>query len=111
MKVFKVVQRQYAMLGISSSNQWNQNNLFNERVLFICLIYVYAVGLYTVYIIRVASGFMEYVDCICATSATIMVFISFAAIVFRRNKLFRSIANIEKLIDTSESIPIIFYWT
>lgn len=51
---------------------------------------------------HVASGFMDYMDGICATSATIFMLIAFAAIVFRQTTLFKSIGSIKKLIDDGE---------
>lgn len=56
-----------------------------------------------VYMFRVASGFLEYMVCICSISASLIVFVSFAAIAYRRATLFESIDEIEKLIDSSKS--------
>lgn len=104
MKILKRVQKQYAILGISSSNQWAEIDTVNRRELLGFLIYGFAIASYVVYFFQVANGFMEKLDCICATSATIIAFINFAAIAFRKTTLFQCIDNIKNLIETSEPI-------
>lgn len=52
----------------------------------------------------VASDFMEYMEGICTTSATIIIFVCFAAKVFGKTKLFNIIDNIEKIINASKTI-------
>lgn len=104
MKVFKVVQRHYATLGISASNRTSNFKPSKKRIVFGFLLFGGLIVSNLVYTFYVANGFMEYMECICATSATIIIFICFAAIVYRRTLLFENIDNIEKLIDTSEPI-------
>lgn len=55
----------------------------------------------TVYIYHVADGFMEYMMCISSISATFTMFVCIAAIVYRKDKLFKCFDNTEKFIDTS----------
>lgn len=97
MKIFEIVRRQYATLGISSSS-------FDIRMLCGFLVFGYVIVSHFLYIIYVTSGFMEYVNSINSTSATIVTSTGFAAIVFRRATLFESIDSIEKLIDASKCI-------
>lgn len=106
MKIFQIIQRHYVALGVSSANHSTQKYRFNERVHFGFLSFACVILSQLVYICDGASGFMEYVICICSTSGTALIFISFATIVCRKTTLFECIDNIEKTIDASE---LIFY--
>lgn len=105
MKIFQTVRKHYAILGIiCSSNQSLQKYPFTKRVFFGLL----SVGCLTIsqfmYIFFVANSFMEYMDAICATSVTILIFVCIATIVYKRVLLFEHYDKIEKLIDTSKMI-------
>lgn len=107
LKIFKTLQKQYANLGISSSSQQTtQKYPFNERVIHCFLFFGWLFVSHFVYIFHVANGFMEYVQGICTTCASMIVFVCFTSKVFNETKLFESIANIENLINKSE--PYIF---
>ena len=110
MKIFQIIQKQYAILGISSPNQSAQKNPSNERTTLGFLIFAWNIVSQFVYIFYVASGFMEYVDCISSTCAGIITFVCFAAIVFRKTTLFKNIENMEQLIDKSESFLNRYSW-
>lgn len=113
MKVFQAIQRHYATLGISRSpNQPNQKYLFNKRIFFGFGLFGYFILSQFVYIFCVASGLMEYVVCISATSASIIQFVCFAAIVYRKSILFECFNKTEELIDTSPNqfLLIAFRW-
>lgn len=106
MKIFQTVQKQYAIVGIESSspsNQWIQKCPFNERILFGFLLFGCLILLQFVYLLHVASSFMEFMVAACSTSASITMFTCFAAIVYRKSTLFDCIVNGEKLQDTSAS--------
>lgn len=110
MKIFETIQKQYAILGIISSRLSSQKYRFNEREFLGFLLFGYQIFSQFVYVFHEASGFMEYVVSICATSGTIIMFVCFAAIVFRKSTLFESIDNVETLIDKSEChFSIIIY--
>lgn len=102
-KIFEIFQRNYATLGISPSHQLTQKYPFNERVLFGFLLFSCTTISQLVYVFHVPSGFMEYINCFCATSGTIQMFIGFAAIVFKRNLLFKTIDDIQMLMNAGES--------
>lgn len=104
MAIFETIQKQYAILGISPSNQSIQPNPFSERVLFGFVLFACDFVLKIMYIFNVASGFMEYLQSICTTSGTVITLVSFAVIVFRKSKVFESIENFRKLIYTSECL-------
>lgn len=104
MKILKTVQNHYATLGVSSSKQLTKKYPFSERVFFGFFLFVYLLVSELVYIYYVAIGFMEYMDCICTISTSIIIFVCFMAIVHRKTTLFESIENLEKLIETSEPL-------
>lgn len=106
MKILKLLQRSYAIMGISPSkvslNQSTQKCPFNGRIIFGFLLYGCVILSQFMYIFYVANDFLDYVESIIATTSTIIMFICFAAMAPRKTKLFESIENIEKLIDMSE---------
>lgn len=103
MKIFQIIQRHFAILGISpSSNRSSQTYSFNGRILFGFLLYVYLIPSQFLYIFRVANGFIDYVDCICSTSASILMLVGFAAMVFQKQTLFECIDKMEKQVNTSK---------
>lgn len=101
MIVFESVQKHYATLGITSSHQWTQKFPLSPRVLLGFLLFAYLIVSQLVYIFFVADDFMEYVECVTATSGSSIIFVCFMAIVFRKETMFKCIAIIEKFIDTS----------
>lgn len=103
MKIFKIIQRHYAILGIfPSSNQSPKTWSFNKRVLIGFSLFGCLIISKFLYIFRGDTGFIEYMDGICTTLLSILSFLCFAIIVFRRATLFEGIDNIEKLIETSK---------
>lgn len=101
MKIFRTVRKRYEILGITPTNQSIQKSSISERVIAGCLFFLCYYVSQFLYIYYVANDFMEYIECICELYASAIVFVCFATIVFKRNLLFQSIGNIEKLIDTS----------
>lgn len=109
MKIFQIVQRRYATLGISPSQQSPRKYPFNGRILFGFLLFAYVISSQTVNIFEMDASFMGYVECFCSFSGTVLLLVAFAAIVLRKNLLFKTIDNMEKLIDTSKQIMISTY--
>lgn len=97
MKIFGIIQMHYAILGISSSNQ------YSGRVLRSFILFGFSIAAHFVYMFRVADGFMELVESICATFGNIIMFVCFAAIAFKKKLLFECIDKIEKLIGTRKA--------
>lgn len=107
MTKFETIQRQYALLGISSSpHQSNQKLSFNKKVTFGFLLFGYTFSSQFVYIFLVSNGFIEHLQCICSILAGFLVFTCFLSVVFRKTTIFEIIDNIKTIIDTSES-PIL----
>lgn len=99
-KIFQTLRRHYAILGISSSNQSAQKCLVNKRILIFFLLFGCSVVSQLVYI-RLANSFLDSMDCICSLYGGGIICVCFTAIVCRKNKLFETIEDIEKLIDSS----------
>lgn len=103
MNIFQRIKKRYAILGIGLSSQSSQTYQLNRRILFGFLVFGCNILSQILFIFRVANGFIEYVDCICATSATMIIFVCFATNVFNRVLLFEVINNIENLIDSRKT--------
>lgn len=102
MKVFKMVKRHYAILGIIPSlNQPTQKYPINKRVFCGFLLFGCFILSQIAYTFCVADGFMEYLECACDLSASVILFVCFATIVFKKDLLFEIIDKFGKLIDTS----------
>lgn len=101
MKVFETVRTQYMVMGISPTNQPDRRCPFNERI-FAISVSIGCSVISQLWYIHKANSFVDRMECIGSLSAGIIVFSSFAAIVFRKTKLFKSVGDIEKLIDSSE---------
>lgn len=100
MKIFHPIQKQYGFLGIPSSNP---STRFTERILFGVSSYGCVLVLQFVYMFRVVSGFMEFMEGVSSIFAGTLIFICYAAIVFRKSMLLEAIDNIEILIGTSKA--------
>lgn len=110
MKIFRIIQKQYAILGISSPTEPTQRLLFITRVPFGFLIFGCLAASGFVYIFRVANGFMEYMACISSIFAGIVEFSCLARIALKKTKIFEIIDNIEKLIYASKPHSQIFVY-
>lgn len=110
MEIFQTAQTHFAVLGIRPSNQTTRKYSDNRKILFGFLLFVCNAVSQFVYIVHVANGFMEFMDCICATSGSTIVFVGFTTIVFKRTLLFENIDNLQKLIDTSKPFLSYYSW-
>lgn len=109
MKIFQAVQKRYAVVGISSTNQSTPKLPFNKRILLGFVLFGHSIVLQFKYLFYVASGFVGHVESICSICGTVIIFISFTAITLKKVSLFEVIDAIEKLIDTSKRI-LNFKW-
>lgn len=104
MKIFKLVQSHYTLLGINSMHQSAQKYPFNGKILIGFLLLGCSVALHFAYIFYVAEGFMDYMVCICSLCASFQITVCFAAFVFKWPLAFETIGNMEKFINSSELI-------
>lgn len=101
MKVFHKIQANLEILGITK-NQSLQNDPFNGKKLMGILIFSYSIVSHFLYILFNAKSFEEYIECICSTSASVLITTCFAAMTFKMTTLFKLIEKKEDLINTSE---------
>lgn len=104
MKIFKLVQSHYALLGLNSMHQSAQKYPMNATIVFGFLLLGCSVTLHFAYIFYVAEGFMDYMVCICSLCASFQITVCFAAFVFNWPLAFETIGSMEKFINTSEPI-------
>lgn len=100
MKIFQTVQKNLAILGISSM-QSNQA-FYNRKYLLYLLLSGSLIIMNCVFLIYVAKSFKEYTDSIYITSVSIALFISLSFLIRRMRNLFEFIDNLEKIVDDSE---------
>lgn len=100
MKVFQRLQKQYAILGVTLSNQELPLNAVRLSFGFLSFVYIYISKF--IYTLHVANGFLEYLNCACSMCANLIVFVCFATIISKRTLLFQCIENAEKLFDSSK---------
>lgn len=103
MKVFRKIQANLEILGINKNQAMQmQNHPYNGKILMDLLILSYSIASHFLYILYDAKSFDEYIECICAISASILITTCFAAMVFKMTTLFELIERKEDLIATSE---------
>ena len=97
MKLYQIVQKNFALLGISP----NQSRC-NQKSVFIFFILSLAITLGAVFIFFKANTFLEYTQNIYITITFFGMYISFLAILFQKGELFELIDYMEKNADESE---------
>lgn len=104
MKIFQILQRRYATLGMSPSQQSPQKYPFNERILFGFLLFALSIPSQIVYIFNMNGGFMDYMECVCTFSASVVICVCFASTILRKTLVFKIIDDMEKLLDMRKTI-------
>lgn len=107
MKIFQIVRKQYAIVGLCSPS----DHPHNGKILVGFLLFACNLASHMVYIYRVADGFMEYMTCICSISATFTMFVCYAAFVYRKAKLFNCADELGELVETSKMVKNSYYIT
>lgn len=103
MKVFLTLTKAYAILGISSSSQSNQ------KIFMGFSLWAWMMISHVMYIFYVASAYMEYMESVCMTTGSIIVFVCYADIVFKSHTIFDVFDKIENFIESSERIFELLY--
>lgn len=102
MKIFQTIRKQFAIVGIeNTSNQSNRKLALTKKIVCGFILCLTIVSQF-LYVLCVANGFMENIEAVCTFSASIIIFVGFMALVFRRTLLFESIDMIERLVDSSK---------
>lgn len=102
MKVFQILSRLCATLGITPSNQSQRKFPFSQRTLIGFLLFGWTIASHLIYIFYVASAYMEYVECICTATGSFITFVCYIAIISESNTIFAVINRIEGFIETSK---------
>lgn len=84
MKLFQLIQRNFAILGINSTQN---RSLFNYKIFLGFLLLGLTMISNLVYILREATSFFEYIQCICPILVAITMIISFLSFVFNTSTL------------------------
>ena len=95
MKIFQTIQRNYAILGISPEQLTHPKFLFNGKMLMCFLFSIFYMLSSFAYIFYVATTFEQYIECITTAFGGIIISICIGAVVFKMNKLFEIIKNVE----------------
>lgn len=101
MLIFLNTKKNYAVLGISVY-QSLQEYPFNRKIFMSFIILGCSIASHFLYLSYVASSFKEYIECISTTFAIFVICVCFMTMVLNMSKLFRTIEDIENLIDESE---------
>lgn len=109
MKIFEIIQRHHATLGIYPSQQSAQQQIpLCRRIIFGFLLFGYIIVSEFLNNFHATNDFMECVEYICSSSSTMAMFLSFVGIVHRQSTIFKSIDTIETIIDASKDKQLKF---
>lgn len=97
MKLFEIVQENFALLGFSP----NQPR-FNSKSAMVFLFIGLAAILCALFLFFEASTFIEYVNTFYTTSVAIACNIIFATLLFKKEKLLQTIYDLQEFVDKSE---------
>lgn len=95
-KLFQIIQRYFAILGISS-NYSKQNDMLNRNVLKASVFYGLNSTFNTIFLLVEASNFREYIDSIIATTSVFGILFCFMIVFSEMSKLFEFIENCERV--------------
>lgn len=98
MKLFQVVQKNFAVFGIAANRP-----IFNKKLVKICLYYGVDLTLSTVYLVFEAETFLEYTSNIYVTTALLVICSYFAIWILKLEKFFALIDDVERFIRESKT--------
>lgn len=105
MKIFEIVRKNYAYLGITST-QSIQSHRFNQQITAALIIIGIATFLHVMHIIHVANNLKEYIESVTTTCGSSIISISFLTIVFKMETVFDCITSFESLVSMRKQIQI-----
>lgn len=97
MKLFQLIQKNFALLGIST----NRSHLNGNSIMVFTFIGL-AIISSAVFLLFKANSFVEYINTSYATNLLIACYIVFASLLFNKKKLFKLIDDIEISIEESK---------
>lgn len=98
MKLFRIIQKNFAILGITSA-QSIQKHPFNRQIVLLYSIYGSTWISSVLFLFQKANTFEEYTNNIYITSAAAIVMFSFTIIVFKMSKLFEFVNNLGESVE------------
>lgn len=101
MKIFQSIQRCLAVLGLKSHDTIQTHSINIESVTSF-LVFSMCIISNTVYLVREANSFFEYVESFYVTFAASISFEIFAFFTWKMTELFEFINNMETIIQHSE---------
>lgn len=100
MKLFQIIQKDFALLGIDSI----ESKCSRDKLVLTCLLYGLGIILSILFLVIDANTFIEYVNNIYIMSALGVLVMFFAICAFKRDKIFRLINHAEQIVDESECV-------
>lgn len=102
MKIFKLIRKYFADVGLAAS-QSQQADRLNARNVTILLTFGLNVILAGAYIVYGTTDFHEYVESIFGCSTVAAIAIAFASIVWDMQKIFKFLSNFDQIISKSKT--------
>lgn len=96
MKLFQIIQKNFALLGISSNQ-----SLCNRQSVVAFSIYGFASIFSSAFLFFKANTFLEYTMNVFVTTTIFAIWIAFTVILFKKQNLFQLIDEFERLFDKS----------
>lgn len=96
MKLFQTVQKNMAAMGFFPNQQQNGRRKLTFGQILSVFLYSINVISFCIYISCVANTIEEYIDSIFSSTVIVGIEIAFISIIFKNDKLFRTIENAEK---------------
>ena len=101
MKIFKVIQKELSFFGIYST-EMKQKQLLNHRIMLYYLISGGGMISGAIFLICEAKTFQEYSINVYITSMLIVINFIFTSILFKRDKIFECLKNLEEILDSGK---------
>lgn len=101
--VFQMVQKYLTVLGVTSSNAWNQSNPFKRTILFGFLLLGSFICCILMYVIYDAETFVQYTQSMYVCSFATLIIVSLLILILKAKKLFEFIDNCGSIVNDGES--------
>lgn len=102
-KLFRTIQTNFALLGISS-HQSVQQCPFNVRNLLTIFSIGFSAISTTINLLYIASSFKEYADSVYVTSSAVLTFVIYLLFVWKMRLIFELVDDLEKTCNESEKL-------
>lgn len=104
MKLYRLVQQNFAVLGIVPDHSSQNLNPFNLKIWISLLVFVLSSIFCYVSLFYDTRNFQEYIEILVVVSSTTASLASFASTVLQRKLLFKHIKNCERIVNKSKKI-------